>query len=177
MCKFLASICSVMVAMASTSNVSAADPSLVRTINVSLSSSGDGTRAVIWVADGTRFSELAAVADAATKTGIATITLSVEPKGSDPVPKHVSGDQHIGIQLSAEHAELYVSSGVPYAFIQALSNNLQQLPNVSDVMLRSVSAKFDETRVAPGFDPFGSSAKTSVAPKANRTKSEDPFGG
>jgi len=172
----LKSFCAVVVAVAVTTNAIASDPNLIRTMNVSLSFNGDENHAVIWVADGTHFSNLAAVADAATKIGMTKITLTVEPKGSEPVPTHVSGDQHVGIQLSAERVELFVGSDVPYAFIQTLSMNLRELPNVSDIMLRSVSTKHDATKVSPGNDSFGGSATTSDAPKAKQTKSADPFG-
>ena len=172
----LKNVCAVIVAVAVTTNAFASDPNLIRTMNVSLSFNGDENHAVIWLADGTNFSDLAAVADAATKVGMNKITLSVEPKGSEPVPTHVTGDQHVGIQLSAERVELFVGSDVPYAFIHTLSMNLRQLPDVSDVMLRSVSKKHDAAKRSTGSDPFGGSATTSVAPETKQTKSADPFG-
>lgn len=172
----LKNLSAVIVAFVVTTNAFASDPNLVRTMNVSLAFNGEPSHAVIWVADGTNFSDLAVVADAATKVGMTKITLSVEPRGSEPVPSHVSGDQHVGIKLSSDHVELFVSSGVPYEFIQTLSTNLRQLPNVSEVKLRSTSTKHDATKGTVGSDPFGGSATTSAAPSVKQKQSADPFG-
>ncbi len=100
-----ASFYSIIAAVAIATNVEADAPNLTCTMNVSLAFQGDENHAVIWVSDGTHFSELAAVADAAAKTGMTKITLSVEPKGGGPMPMHVTGDQHVGIQLSAGGAK------------------------------------------------------------------------
>jgi ABC-type nitrate/sulfonate/bicarbonate transport system substrate-binding protein len=169
-------ICAVIVTFAVTTSAFASDPNLVRTMNVSLAFNGEPGHAVIWVADGTHFSDLAVVADAATKVGMTKITLSVEARGSEPVPTHVSGDQHVGIRLYSDHVELFVNSGVPYEFIKTLSTNLRQLPNVSEVKLRSTSIKHVETKGTTGNDPFGGSARTSAAPSVKQKQSADPFG-
>ncbi len=113
------------------------DPDANRTMNVALNWNGDQNHAVIWISDGTRFSDLSVVAKTIEEFGVTDISLSVLARGGEPNPMHVSNDQHIGIQLNADRVDLFLADSVPFEFTKTLSENLQQLKGVTVVALRS----------------------------------------
>jgi hypothetical protein len=172
----LKKFCGIIVAFVATTSAFAGDPNPVRTMNVNLTSSGETGHAEIWAADGTHFSDLELVADAATKFGMTMISLYVLPSGRGPVATAASADQHVGIKIFSDHVELFVSSDVPYEFTKTLSMNLRQLPNVSEVRLRSTESRDNATEADTGDDPFSKSATNSDAQPVKRKQSTDPFG-
>lgn len=137
---FFSVCCPIMVALLLSASTVLADGQTDRTMNVALAVDGDETRAVVSLADGTSFSELEAIADALTDLGFTQITLFVQARGDEPNPQLVTSGMHVGVRLTDDSAELYLSEALPYKFAKSLAASISALPGINSVNIKSIQS-------------------------------------
>ena len=165
-CLLLLTMFSVSAAISSTPQVRAESPSSLRPVDVFVSvDMSDLAEANVRITakDATEFKTVQAIVGALPQIDESRVFLAVVPKDKPLYAPRTTGDWHIGISLSHDPIEIFVTDGMPYAVTSRLSEALSKSEPSRRVVVKSThdlaerfkqeqSAKYS---AASGSDPFG----------------------
>lgn len=170
-CLLLLSVFSVLTALSNIQQVHAESPSGLPPVDVSVSivMADDMTdlaeaKVLITAKDATEFKTVQAIVGALPQIDESRVFLTVVPKDKPLFAPRTTGDRQIGINLSIDPIEVFVTDGMPYAITSRLSEALSKSLPSKRVVVKSTHD------LAKGFQQK-QSAKFGAASHKN------PFGG
>ncbi|KAA5541921.1 hypothetical protein FYK55_17140 [Roseiconus nitratireducens] len=114
---------------------------------------------LIMAKDGTAFETLQALVNAIPQIDESRVSLTVVPASKQLLAPTANGNRHLGIRLSVEPIEAFVTDNMPYAVTSGLYQTLTNSNSSKPVVVKSTQgfAKRlqEEQDTNAGGDPFG----------------------
>ncbi len=146
--------------------VYAESPSSLRPVDVSISveaTNASGSKMLVYAKDAVDFKTLKAIIDTLPAVDESNTFLTVVGKDEPLYAPRTTGDRQIGINLSSDPVEVFVTDGMPYAVTIRVCEALSATGTFKGVVLKSthdIAKQFSKEQKAkharlPGKDPFG----------------------
>ena len=120
-------------------------------------------KVLIMAKDSTEFKTVQAMVSAMHQIDESRVSLTVVPKNKPLFAPRTTGDRHIGINLSVDPIEVFVTDNMPYAVTSRLYEALSKSQPSKPVVVKSthdLAKRFQQEQAAKpgtvsGRDPFG----------------------
>ena len=165
-CFLLLTMLSISATLSSNQQVRAESPTSLRPVDIFVSvDTSDLAEATVLITarDATEFKTVKAIIGALPEVDESRVSLRVIPKDKPLFAPRTTGDRQIGINLSHEPIEVFVTDGMPYAVTSRLSEALSKSQPSKRVVVKSthgLAKRFQQEQAAKHGaastnDPFG----------------------